>query len=468
MEWEVDEPQKRTPDGSPRQYRRDHINKSSQSGWSVEKLDRSMSMERLYGLRENNMSVMVRLDGSQGSMDNSEHQVLDRSQRTPRKNNFKPSTCSPMKGSLSTKQCKSKEGYLGTSVDHSLDRSHSRSSVEIKWSADVNKSGDVYDSSSNGSPYTSPRQYRRAELNRSLDVLLENAQSKPPPRVTRNQSLDMLLDTRVEIGGSPTKSHETLNRSRNNVSDRFKEEGSKKRDEKKNSSNTWSQETFPSKVHRRQKQQTRVVRGDNGMCLEMTMLCIHGCTAALALGTVVVLGIMSTRWHHQRQVCPLFVRVPPGFHIHWGNEDMTGCYTAAFLPLIIVVLSLIFTALHYSVVRIWNENYMPTLAASRTLSLVTLAVTTLEAAVALTSTIILTEGFRQTCISFDLSLSWGEAPYTCRSNYNDRDFAYRLGYLHTFDLILGGLVCGWILVVLTIILVFLSVTRARLCACHCL
>lgn len=373
---------------------------------------------------------------------------------------------------LHNKHVKSREWPLGASVDKSIDRSLRRSLVKLAWSTDRSFSNlnisDEYETSGEWSPDTSPRQYRRAELSRSLDVLLENTQGKST-RVTRNQSLDMVLDIedgRVEIGGSPDKSREALNVSRNNLLRSAERPKHQQEKHGETGSTVWIPETLSSRVQRIQKR-TRVER-ENGKCVEVAVLWVHVCTAALALGGVVALGIMSARWNYQRQVCPLFVTVPPGFHIHWGNEDMTACYTTAFLPLIIAVLSLVLAALHCSVLRTWNENYMPTLAASRTLGLVTLAVSTLEAAVALASTIILTEGFRQTCISFDLSLSWGEAPHSCRSNYNDRDFAYRLGYLHTFDLILGGLVCGWTLVVLTIILVFLSVSRARLCACHCL
>lgn len=454
-----------TSGNSPRKYRRDHIARSE--CWSVEKLDRSqrMSNERLNRLQDVSVTRQDRSHRSGERVDKSD-QRHNKPQKRPRKN-MKQSTESISKSDLHNKN-------FGISVDKSIDRSLSRSLVKLEWSADrsfsnLDISGDVNGTLGESSPDASPRQYRRAELTRSLDDLLENTHGKST-RVTHNQSLDMLLDMedrRVEIGGSPAKSREALNVSKNNLlGSAEKPRHQSERLDETGSSNLWISETPKSRVQRKQKR-ARVER-ENGKCVEVAVLWVHVCTAAIALGGVVTLAIMATKWDYQRKVCPLFVTVPPGFHIHWGNEDMTACYITAFLPLIIVVLSLVLAALHCSVLRTWNGNYMPTLAASRIIGLVTLAVSTLEAALALASAIILTEGFRQTCISFDLSLSWGEAPHTCRSNYIDRDFAYRLGYLHTFDLILGGLVCGWTLVVLTIILVFLSVTRARLCACQCL
>lgn len=439
----------------------------------MENMDRSqrMSNERLNRVQDVSLKILDRSHRSGESFDRSD-QRKNRPHKRPRKN-LKQSTESTSRGDFHNKHTTSRDWPLGISVDKSIDRSLSRSGVNLEWSADrsfsnLNISGDVHETSGEWSPDASPRQYRRAELSRSLDVLLENTHGKST-KVTRNQSMDMLFDTeerRAEIGGSPAKSREALNVSRNNLLGSAEKPRHQPEQLDETGSSIWIPEPPNSRVQRIQKRAK--VERENGKCVEVAVLWVHVCTAAIALGGVVTLGIMSTKWDYQRQVCPLFVTVPPGFHIHWGNEDMTACYVTAFLPLNIVVLSLVMAALHCSVLRTWNGNYMPTLAASRIIGLVTLAVSTLEAALALASTIILTEGFRQTCISFDLSLSWGEAPHTCRSNYIDRDFAYRLGYLHTFDLILGGLVCGWILVVLTIILVFLSVTRARLCACQCL
>lgn len=201
--------------------------------------------------------------------------------------------------------------------------------------------------------------------------------------------------------------------------------------------------------------------------LEVACLVMQVAAAVTALVQGVCMAVVAGVWRRRGAdggVCVLYVHVPPGLGVYWGNEDLTPCKAAAFLPLLVAALALTLAAAHCCLLHVWRTaGRAPAATASRVYGGVTLALVALEAVLALTAALVLTEGFRQTCISFDLSLSWNEAPHTCRSNLDDRDDASQVS--GTFPKLLAGLVAGWASVALTAALTVTCAVRARLCSC---
>lgn len=202
--------------------------------------------------------------------------------------------------------------------------------------------------------------------------------------------------------------------------------------------------------------------------MEVLCLVTQGLVCVFALLQAVPLGLVTGAWQHQGpDVCPLYVYRPPGFGIHWGNEDLTSCKAAAFLPILVAGLSVTLAVSHGCVLHVWRvAGHKPVTASSAVYARVTVVLVLLQLLVAFTGVVILTEGFRQTCISFDLSLSWNEAPETCKKRLGDRDASYAIP--NTFVRLVIGMVGGWGTSVLSAFLLVVCCVRARFCKCQLL
>lgn len=201
--------------------------------------------------------------------------------------------------------------------------------------------------------------------------------------------------------------------------------------------------------------------------LEVACLVMQVAAAAAAVVQGVCMAVVAGSWRRRGAdggVCVLFVRVPPGLGVYWGNEDLGPCKTTSFLPLLVAALALTLAAAHTCVLHVWRtDGRAPAATASRVYAGVTLALVALQTVLALAGALILTEGFRQTCISFDLSLSWNESPHTCRHNLDERDAAYQV--TNTYPKLVAALVGAWTTVALTAALSVTCAVRARLCRC---
>ncbi|KAG0723773.1 hypothetical protein GWK47_041961 [Chionoecetes opilio] len=197
--------------------------------------------------------------------------------------------------------------------------------------------------------------------------------------------------------------------------------------------------------------------------LEVTCLVVQVLVAVTAMVQAVPLALLTAAWQHQGpRVCPLYVTRPPGFGIHWGNEDLAGCKAAAYLPILVACLAITLATAHACVLHVWRTaGHGPAASASKVYAGITMILVVLQVVVALTAVLVLTEGFRQTCISFDLSLSWNEAVQPCSKRLGERDAAYTIS--STFGRIVAGLVGGWGCVVLSCVLLVVCAVRARLC-----
>ncbi|XP_042203181.1 serine/arginine repetitive matrix protein 1-like isoform X1 [Homarus americanus] len=203
--------------------------------------------------------------------------------------------------------------------------------------------------------------------------------------------------------------------------------------------------------------------------LEVFSIILHIIAAGSALTVIIPMAMVTTRWETYRKMCPLFVDTPPTLSSHWGwgNPDMTPCNTTAFLPIMVLALSVTLLLFHLGLLHSWRtKGEPPSFAFTRLYTLVVLAIVTLETVIALAVAITLTEGFRHTCISFDLNLSWNEYIHTCNQNYDDRDQAYMLDNLRTFEKIVTGLVGSWLCGITTILLTIVYMIRSKICSCE--
>ncbi|XP_071522540.1 uncharacterized protein [Panulirus ornatus] len=201
--------------------------------------------------------------------------------------------------------------------------------------------------------------------------------------------------------------------------------------------------------------------------LEVFSIVLQFIAVVTSLMVTAPMAMVASRWEYRRKRCPLFVEVPPGFSIYWGNEDLTSCKLTAFLPVIVVLLSGTMLLSHCGLLHVWRtKGDPPPFAFSRLYSLITLAIAVVQTALALSVALTLTEGFRQTCIAFDLNLSWNEVAYSCKKNFEDRDESYGLDDLHTFNKIVTGLVGSWACSVTAILITIVYMLRSRLCWCQ--
>ncbi|MPD06781.1 hypothetical protein E2C01_102609 [Portunus trituberculatus] len=89
--------------------------------------------------------------------------------------------------------------------------------------------------------------------------------------------------------------------------------------------------------------------------MEMLCLSTQGLVFIFSLLQAVPMMLVTGAWQHQGpDVCPLYVSRPPGFGIHWGNEDLAPCKAAAFLPVLVAALSVTLSVSHGCVLHVWR------------------------------------------------------------------------------------------------------------------
>lgn len=200
--------------------------------------------------------------------------------------------------------------------------------------------------------------------------------------------------------------------------------------------------------------------------MEVLCLVTQGFVCIFALLQAVPMGLVTGAWQHQGpDVCPLYVSRPPGFGIHWGNEDLAPCKATAFLPILVAAIAVTLGVSHGCVLHVWRvAGQKPVTASSAVYARVTVVLVLLQLLVALTGIIVLTDGFRQTCVSFDLSLSWNEAPRPCKERLDDRDDAYNIA--STFVRLVIAMAGGWACCIVSSFMLVASCIRARFFKCQ--
>ncbi|XP_063591629.1 repetin-like isoform X2 [Penaeus indicus] len=200
--------------------------------------------------------------------------------------------------------------------------------------------------------------------------------------------------------------------------------------------------------------------------LEVLSIVTHVIVMAASMMTTIPMAQVTVDWEYVRRRCPLFVDNNPQTDVNWGNADMSPCNVTAFLPLLVAVLSACLAFFHCSILHAWRMRGDPPIVAfSKKYAVATMVITGVQAVLSLAIACTLTDGFRQTCLSFELN-PWPDVrPASCKEGYDDRDFSYRLQDLHTFSKIIIGMVGAWICTVATIFLTIVYLIRAKLCSC---
>ncbi|XP_042890903.1 serine/threonine-protein kinase PRP4 homolog [Penaeus japonicus] len=200
--------------------------------------------------------------------------------------------------------------------------------------------------------------------------------------------------------------------------------------------------------------------------LEVLSITIHILVIGASMMITIPMAQVTIDWQYVRRRCPLFVDNNPQTDVNWGNENMAPCNVTAFLPLLVAVLSACLAFFHCSILHAWRmRGDPPVVAFSTKYALATMVVTGVQAALSLAIACTLTDGFRQTCLSFELN-PWPDVrPGSCKEGYDDRDFSYRLQDLHTHSKIVIGMVGAWFCTVATAFLAVVYLVRAKLCSC---
>ncbi|XP_076039979.1 uncharacterized protein LOC143024752 [Oratosquilla oratoria] len=193
----------------------------------------------------------------------------------------------------------------------------------------------------------------------------------------------------------------------------------------------------------------------------------HFICIALCLIVIVPMAGVAAAWENQRKRCPMFVKATPEDNVQWGNESIAPCNYVAFMPVFIIVLSLALLVTHGSLLYNWHSNgNFPELLVTRKYSLLLLAFNFFEFILMFSVACTMTDGFRQTCLSFELSPYPENRPENCKMGFSMRDKAYSLEELHTFARFIVGMIGAWLCSIILFFITLLSAVRGKLCSCN--
>lgn len=198
--------------------------------------------------------------------------------------------------------------------------------------------------------------------------------------------------------------------------------------------------------------------------LAIMSIILHIVAIGSSLMVIIPLALISGRWQSVRRTCPIYVHNNIGYDVDWGNPSMATCNIVAFLPIVILVLSFFLILFHYGILHTWYTNdAIPVFALTRKYSVGTMLLTLVEAMVAWTVACMLTDGFRQTCLSFELTPAPEDRPISCRYGFDDRDETYMFKDLDTFKKLMIGLSGSWLCVMTTTVMAVSALVRVCTC-----
>ena len=200
----------------------------------------------------------------------------------------------------------------------------------------------------------------------------------------------------------------------------------------------------------------------NGIRVEKVSLCCRLLIVILCVSITAMMSKLTSEWSLERRRCPMYVPNIPNIDIYWGNEKMFGCNYPAYMPVVIVITSLAVILLNSGIVTSRKQsNGTSRLLYSTNYPLVMLYLLLAETAVAISIACVLIDGFRVTCLTFQLNPWPDERPPGCKEGYNDRDDAY--GLHNSFAKIMASIVLSWITVALLVFCSFLYLRRCKCC-----
>lgn len=191
---------------------------------------------------------------------------------------------------------------------------------------------------------------------------------------------------------------------------------------------------------------------------------LHLFTICSCLLTTVTLAIVSKKWDFYANKCPLYVSNNLAHDRFWGNPSMVPCYMSAYLPLLVILISVGLVFVHGGLLVFWrSDRKSSSYYMTRSFGVTVTFLNVVAFAVALAVSCVLTDGLRQTCLSFVLITDYNFRPVNCQMGFDSLDLNYNMR--GTLYLIGFGILGAWLSVIFTLISVVMYTIRAGCCRC---
>ncbi|KAF2365779.1 hypothetical protein FHG87_003468, partial [Trinorchestia longiramus] len=201
-------------------------------------------------------------------------------------------------------------------------------------------------------------------------------------------------------------------------------------------------------------------RGVMEMCSGLVQLF----TICSCLLITVPMAILSKNWDWNADRCPLYVESNMQHDRLWGNPSMIPCYLSAYMPVVIMAISLTLLFVHGGLLFFWrSERRSSSFYMRRSFSLSLLFFSFVSFCVALAVACMLTDGLRQTCLSFQFISDIDYRPTNCQNGFNGLDLNYNIE--GSFYYIIFAMIGAWLTVIDTILYFILCLGRAKVCSC---
>ncbi|XP_018027330.1 uncharacterized protein LOC108682637 [Hyalella azteca] len=198
--------------------------------------------------------------------------------------------------------------------------------------------------------------------------------------------------------------------------------------------------------------------------LEMWSGLLQLLTICACLLTTVPMAIVSRNWDWHADKCPLYVESNLQHDRLWGNPSMIPCYLSAYLPVIIMAIALTLVFIHGGLLFYWrSKRKSSSFYTRRSFSISLLFFNLVSFAIALAVACMLTDGLRQTCLSFQFISDIDYRPPNCQTGFNGLDLNYNIE--GTFYFIIFAMIGAWLAVTFTLISFVLYLVRAEVCQC---
>lgn len=167
----------------------------------------------------------------------------------------------------------------------------------------------------------------------------------------------------------------------------------------------------------------------------------HLIVIVMCIIILIVLAQVTSAWELKIRRCPLYVRTSKDWASQWGNEKLMACHYTAYMPALILVMSLSLILLHGGVLYAWRSgNETSVLLVSKTYPKILFFIEFLELVIAISVAGVILDGVRQTCLSFQLNPWPDERPENCKDGYDERDSVY--GISKTYPRLIAAMVAS--------------------------
>ena len=192
---------------------------------------------------------------------------------------------------------------------------------------------------------------------------------------------------------------------------------------------------------------------------------LHLLVICSSLLCTVTMAIVSSKWDQsQADACPLFVDTNLEHTRYWGNPNKVPCYICAYLPLLNATISLVLMCMHGILLFFWrNDKKVSTHYNSRSFGTTLWFLNLFCFCTALAVAATLSDGLRQTCLSFKLISDMQYRPTSCQNGLYSMDLNYDME--GSFYLIIFGIIGSWLSVFFSGALTILYTVSIGWCQC---